>query len=104
MKAGVRKLILPWELSVVLLVISAVISGAQAGVRYVVTDWIKVSEGPCSIKSFTPEDGSIQANIDCEGKEGWTQDSKFIVGYLNNPRQFSCSLWASEKVVCRFKE
>jgi len=95
-----REFILPLKGLLIVLVIVALIVSIQFCIVYVVQEWTKVAEGPCTFKSWSKSQYNVRINLDCNGTEAWTENAEVILGYLAKPGPITCSLWAIGKASC----
>jgi hypothetical protein len=72
----------------------------QVGIAGTVQTLTKVSEGPCTFQSWSQGRSAVRLNLDCEGTATWTEDAHVILGYLEKPGPFNCSVMKSGKAFC----
>jgi hypothetical protein len=85
---------------IILLLVITIIVGVQFIIAGSVQAFTKVAEeGPCTFKSWSGE-SQVRLNLDCNGTEAWTKNTKVILGYLAKPGPLTCFLRASGKAYC----
>lgn len=100
-----KKFIFPPKVLFAMLLVVGFISLVQGGVAMTVERWTKVAESQCTFKSWSEGGGSnLRLNLDCQGKEAWTQSGKTILEYLEKPRPLTCSLWTSGEATCEISK
>ena len=108
MESFAKHFIMPWGAMLFFVFVIVVVVGVEIGVAAIIkTNTVSVSNVACNVKSIDPNDKTVRVKLDCNGEEVWTENTKFVIGYMKKDQKqaVACDLYVwGDEAVCKLSE
>lgn len=97
-----KKIILPYNLSVVLFAIVLFVVGIQVAIHHDMRhDGDAVAKNvSCQVQTAVADDKKVVLKLDCQDRPAFTDNPNVVVSYVQHPGPFICTVYESGNADC----